>query len=157
VHYHFPSKTDLGVALIQRFRTRYQLWMEDAEALPVWEQLRGYFQIHRRFLDQGRVCPGGAIQSELGAIPEEMQGEVRAMVADIQRWLASILDAGRKSGELDFPGTPSAKAAVIAGTIQGVLQTARTLGKSHFDEAVAQLELELRVDADQKLRRGARP
>ena len=48
VHYHFPTKADLGVALVQRFQTRYRLWMEDGADLSGVEQLRGFFKFYRR-------------------------------------------------------------------------------------------------------------
>ena len=32
IHYHFATKADLGVALIERFRARYRRWMDEADA-----------------------------------------------------------------------------------------------------------------------------
>lgn len=153
IHYHFPSKTDLGLALVERFRARYQLWIEDAGSLPPWEQLRGFFGIYQRFLREGKTCPGGVLQSELAAIPEEVQEQVAVMLGEIHRWLTGVLDRGRRSGDFSFRGSPEAKAAVIGATVQGALQTARTLGKEYFDLAVEQLELEL---TDQEVRKGAK-
>ncbi|MCB9111119.1 MAG: TetR/AcrR family transcriptional regulator [Anaerolineales bacterium] len=30
IHYHFPSKEDLGVAVIKRYRERFKLWINNA-------------------------------------------------------------------------------------------------------------------------------
>lgn len=140
VHYHFPSKAALGVALVNRFRTRYRLWMEDAAGLPAAEQLAGYIAIHRRFLERGaRACPGGVLQAELNAVPEEVQVAVTQMVQEIQDWLVEVLTAGRARGELTFEGAPEAMATVIGATVQGALLMARILGPGQFDHAETQL------------------
>ncbi len=140
VHYHFPSKAALGVALVDRFRTRYRLWMEDAAGLPAADQLSGYVAIHRRFLERGaRVCPGGVLQAELYAVPEEVQASVTQMAQEVHDWLVEVLTAGRASGELTFEGPPEAMATVVGATVQGALQMARILGAEQFDLAEAQL------------------
>lgn len=140
VHYHFPSKADLGVALVERFRTRYRLWMEDAAGLPAGQQLAGYFAIHRRFLERGsRVCPGGVLQAELNAVPPEVRTAVEGMAREVQDWLVGVLEAGREAGEVRFEGPAVAMAAVVASTVQGALQIARTLGPDQFDAAEQQL------------------
>lgn len=145
VHYHFPSKADLGVALIQRFRARYQTWMDDAEHLAPQERLQGFIGIYRRFLDDGlKACPAGVIQAEYDAVPEEVQREVRALVVEIQRWLASVLEHGRATGHFSFAGSAEDKAALVGATVQGALQVARTLGKGHFEAAIRQVLLELK-------------
>jgi AcrR family transcriptional regulator len=146
VHYHFPTKTDLGLAIIERFRSRYRAWMDDARinALPPWVQLEGYFAIAVRFLDDGvKVCPAGVLQAEFGSIPEAMQSETRHMVAEIDLWLTGLLDAGRAAGAFRFEGRPSDKAVLIEAVLQGALQIARTLGRDHFHAALRQLRLEL--------------
>lgn len=153
VHYHFPAKADLGVELIRRFRTRYELWMEDTQDYTPTKKLAGFFSIYRRFLTDGKVCPGGVMLAEMKAIPEEMHKEIRLMMASVHRWLAAMLEEGREKGELHFEGTAEGKAAVILGAVQGALQTSRVLGAEHFEAAVAQIEEDL---ADQKLKKGVR-
>jgi TetR/AcrR family transcriptional repressor of nem operon len=39
IHYHYPKKTDLGVALIQRYRRRFQRFVEAQLALTPAQQL----------------------------------------------------------------------------------------------------------------------
>ncbi|MBK6685509.1 MAG: TetR/AcrR family transcriptional regulator [Deltaproteobacteria bacterium] len=145
IHYHFPSKTDLGLALVERFRGRYRLWMEDGAALSATEQLDGFIAIYQRFLENGaRVCPAGVLQSEFLAIPEEIQKAVGQMVKEIQTWLTGVLDQGRKSGELSFEGDAHDQAAMIGSSVMGALQMSRSLGPQHFHAVVRQLRAGLR-------------
>src|SRR4051812_38892361 len=67
IHYHFPTKTDLGVALLARYHARYRQLIEDAEVLPLGEQLQGFFGIFERFSADGRVCFEGVLEAEWNA------------------------------------------------------------------------------------------
>ncbi|MEW5847539.1 MAG: TetR/AcrR family transcriptional regulator [Myxococcota bacterium] len=146
VHYHFPSKTDLGLALIARYRERYGRWMKDAQGLSARERLEGYITIYSRFLQEGaKACPAGVLQAEYQAIPEEMQRETRRMVQEIHRWLTDVLEDGRRKSEFAFNGDGSDKATVVMATLQGALQGARALGKECFQAAVRQLKKDLGV------------
>ena len=58
IHYHFPHKTDLGVALIQRYRRRLRRAIEVQAGLSVLDQLDRYFDLAESYFrhDQ-QVCP----------------------------------------------------------------------------------------------------
>jgi TetR/AcrR family transcriptional regulator, transcriptional repressor for nem operon len=144
VHYHFPSKTDLGVALVGRFRARYQMWMEDAEHLPPLEQLDGFIALNERFVKDGsRICPAGVLQAEYYAVPEEVQQAVKGMIEEIQTWLTGLLEDGKKKGQLDFDGVAADQAALLYSSITGALQFVRSLGPDHFYSVVRQLKRNL--------------
>jgi TetR/AcrR family transcriptional regulator, transcriptional repressor for nem operon len=145
IHYHFPTKTDLGLALIERYRARYKKWMDDAAAqqLAPQAQLEGYILIAGRFCDSTKACPAGVLQAEFGAIPPEMQDAVRKMVKELHRWLARVLDDGRAQRVFKFDGSADDKATMTMALLQGALLTARALGKERFHGVVRQLRLEL--------------
>lgn len=146
IHYHFTSKTDLGLALVERYRDRYRRWMAEADdqGLSAKDKLAGYFRIATRFSEDGmRVCPAGVLESELPALPPEMQAATTTMVREITSWLARVLTEGRTSGELSFDGEPVDAAALVAASLQGGLQMARVLGKTPLDGVVRQLHRHL--------------
>lgn len=147
IHYHFKTKSDLGVALVQRYRARYRMWMEDAERLPPQKKLEGYLAIFERFAQDGlKACPAGVLQAEYDIVPEPMRKEVRAMVEEIHTWLAQVLEEGRQAGVFRFVGRPQDQAPVLAASVQGSLQAARTLGKAHFQHALRQIRLGLAAE-----------
>ena len=146
IHYHFATKTDLGLALIERFRARYRRWMDEADDQGVSPQMKldGYVRIATRFADDGqKICPAGALEAEYGAIPVEMQRAVQAMVEEVYAWLAKVLDEGRKTGAFAFEGTSSDMATFIASALQGGLQVGRALGKNRFDAVLRQIKKQL--------------
>lgn len=147
IHYHFASKTDLGLALIDRFRARYRRWMDEADdqGLSAQDKLDGYIRIATRFAEDGsgKICPAGALEAELGAIPPEMQKAVSAMVNEVYTWLAKVLDEGRKAGAFHFEGSATDMATFIASALQGGLQVGRALGKPRFDAVLRQIRRSL--------------
>lgn len=143
IHYHFPSKTDLGLALVERYRARYRRWMDEAadQALPAPLVLEGHFRIASRFTDDGRACPVGVLTSEFDSIPLEMQPAVRAMSDEVNTWLADVLAAGKARGELRFVGDAKDMAALISSALQGAVQQSRATGRPAFDGVLRQLRL----------------
>ena len=149
IHYHFATKTDLGLALIERFRARYRRWIDEAQeqGFSPTQKLDGYVRIAARFAQDGagNVCPMGALEAELGAIAPEMQRAVSVMAEEIYAWLADVLDEGRRDGAFAFEGSAYDMATFIAAALQGGLQVGRTLGKARFDAVVRQIKRSLTV------------
>lgn len=145
IHYHFPGKEDLGVALVQRYRQRFHDWCVEIAKLPdAWERLRAYFKTYLDYVqEECKACPGGVLGAEFEAIPEKMQQEARLLMREIFEWLVQTLDAGRAQGTLNYPGESSHKAVEIGAALQGGLQIARMAGQERFHQVLEQLGLEL--------------
>jgi AcrR family transcriptional regulator len=64
IHYHFPVKDDLGVALVQRYRERFHHWSAMLEGVDAWTQLQGYFSTYSDYLeaDGGHRRAGGGVR-----------------------------------------------------------------------------------------------
>lgn len=146
IHYHFPAKENLGVALVQRYRQRFREWADEKSLKPdAWDRLYAYFQTYVDFVEaQCKICPGGVLGAEFEAIPEEMQQEARLLMREIFEWLVQTLEAGREQGSITFPGDAEHKAVVIGASLQGSLQIARMAGVERFHQVLQQLSLELR-------------
>jgi AcrR family transcriptional regulator len=130
VHYHFPTKADLGVALIRRYRdmlrTRTRHFMENGgDPAP---QLEGLFSIYRRDSLNHSICPIGMVAVDYYTLPEAMLGEGKLLVAETISWLSRVLEVGREQGTLSFEGEPGARAVETLAALQGANQIGR-LGK----------------------------
>lgn len=147
VHYHFRSKNDLGVAVIERYRRRFARWDErlQAEGASPWAKLEAFFGIYESLLRNGnRICPSATLQAEYHTIPETLQESVRALVVDMQTWLTRLLVEGKERGVFAFPGEPDDQALVMIATLQGTLQIARAAGSERFEVALEQIRRQLR-------------
>jgi len=146
IHYHFPAKEDLGVAVIQRYRERFKLWTNNARVanLSPEKKLDWFFSIYSDMrADKGKVCLVGSMEAEFNAIPSALQTEVGALHKDLLAWLQNTLTEGREAGVFQFNGEAANKAALILSSLQGALQMARALGTKKFRDVVEQLKLDL--------------
>ncbi len=146
VHYHFPTKTALGVAILRRYRERFQeyiLKFDESDADPL-TKLNGYIAIPIDHLRQGnRICPLGILEAEYNTIPPELRAEAQALDREIWHWVRGTLAAGRERDIFHFVGTNEDKTCLIVAALQGALQMARTAGPSSFFAIVRQLKRDL--------------
>ena len=146
IHYHFPTKEDLSIAVIRRYRERFQLWINNSRIkdLSPEKKLDWFFSIYSEMrADQGKVCLVGSMEAEYNSIPEGLQAEVGSLHKELLKWLESTLSEGREAGVFRFHGEASNKAALILSSVQGALQMARALGSKKFNDVVSQLMLDL--------------
>lgn len=146
IHYHFPTKEDLGSAVVRRYRDRFQLWTHNARVkdLSPEKKLDWFFSIYTDMrADKGKVCLVGSMEAEFNSIPEGLQAEVEALHIELLTWLQATLQEGRESGVFQFKGEPAHKAAMILSSLQGALQMARALGTKTFWDVIEQLKIDL--------------
>lgn len=146
VHYHFPTKGDLAVAVVRRYRDRFGLWTRNARVanLPPERKLDWFFSIYTDLrADRGKVCLVGSLEAEFNALPEALQTEVETLHREMLHWLEAVLHEGRAAGVFRFAGDPTGKASLIMSGVQGALQMARALGTKKFREVIKQIRLDL--------------
>ena len=146
IHYHFPSKDDLGIALVRRYRDGFDSWVRgQAFSGSAWQRLQAHFESYMEHLQSadGRICPGGVLGAEFGLLSDAMRFEARLLMREIYAWLVLTLEEGRRDGSLRFDGDAYDKAVVIGSALQGGLQIARLAGAQRYRQLLGQLELEL--------------
>jgi TetR/AcrR family transcriptional repressor of nem operon len=146
IHYHFPTKEELGRAVIKRYRDRFQLWINNPRVkdLSPENKMEWFFGIYTDGrVDEGKVCLVGSMEVEFNTIPEGLQAEVEALHRELLAWLQAALEEGRQTGVFHFNGESASKAALILSSLQGGLQMARALGTQKFSSVVEQLKLDL--------------
>lgn len=146
IHYHFPSKEDLGCAVVQRYRDRFQLWVNNARVkdLSPQEKLDWFFGIYASMrADHGKVCLAGSLETEFNSLPASLRAQTAALTSELLAWLGATLEEGREAGVFRFNGTPEDKAALILSSLQGALQMARALGADKFHAVVEQHKQDL--------------
>ena len=147
IHYHFPSKDDLGTALVARQLRRLRKWRDlpRVTSLGPAQQLDALLAVYENHLGHDRrVCLFGALAADFRTLPATMQVELRTFNRELTEWLAEVLAVGRATAALAFVGSPAAKAALVLTTLAGALQVARVHDETPFKVIVGQLRLELR-------------
>ncbi|MEO0621979.1 MAG: TetR/AcrR family transcriptional regulator [Pseudomonadota bacterium] len=129
VHYHFPTKADLAVALLSRFRER-----EMAELGPPTEPgaMLRLIGIYRAAVADGHgICLAGHFGAGCLALPEPVQAEVARFFDEMVAWAAACL------GETGDERTGAE--AVIAGLEGAMILALSTRDVPAFDRAATRL------------------
>jgi TetR/AcrR family transcriptional repressor of nem operon len=94
VHYHFPTKGDLGAALARRYREDGSSFLEDVLARSsdsAWCMDR-YVEVFRGALaNDNRMCLCGIMSAELDDLPPEVRQEVDGFTEMNVAWLTRVL------------------------------------------------------------------
>ena len=146
IHYHFPSKEKLACAVIQRYRDRFQLWINNSRIknLSPQEKLDWFFSIYTDTrADNGKVCLAGSLETEFNSLPASLREQTEALTRELLTWLQATLQEGREAAIFHFSGDPASKAALILSSLQGALQMARALGTDKFRAVVQQHKADL--------------
>jgi len=139
LHYHFPAKAELGRSLIARYEKNFLealVAIDKAVKKPV-EKLRRYAALYAGVLKHGRMCLCGMLAAEYATLPKAMQKELRHFFDENERWLAGVLEQGRRAGELAFTGAPDDMAAMLVSSLEGAMMLARSHGEAKRFQDVA--------------------
>ena len=110
----------------------------DAKVKSPREQLRRYAGIYADVLAEGRMCLCGMLAAEYATLPKAMQQELKHFFAENERWLAAVLEEGRRSGELEFAGSTREAASLLVSSLEGAMMLARSHGNVKRFRALAE-------------------
>lgn len=130
LHYHFPSKTDLGVRLIERYTERFFIALAaiEAEDAGASARLRAYADLYESVLAGGKLCLCGMLAAEYETLPAPMRTALATFFARNEAWLARTLTQGRERGEVAFAGEAKTAALRLLGGLEGAMLVARVHG-----------------------------
>lgn len=142
IHHYFPTKEDLGAALVEAYRDRYEnalaaIWEKSESGISRIEAYAGFY---REGLRQGQGCLCGVMACERGVLPERLQDAIARFFKEHLSWLERVLDAGIRSGTVRRDLEPSKEARLVLVTLQGALMLGHLSGREEgFDATVAAL------------------
>ena len=148
IHYHFPSKADLGVAVVDRYIARFDeglIAIADDQSQSSMTMLDFYVQPYLQFASTpDRVCLSGALAGEMLALPPKLRERVDHFFRTHQAWLTKILERGFARGEFVLPAPAPKVARLIFGALQGALLVKRTTNDlSQINDVIAVMKLQL--------------
>lgn len=153
VHHHFPTKEQLLEALLDRY-SDYFLALVDrivTADLRGEKKLARYVGLFEATLAQSegeKACLCAMLGAELATIGSASVARVRGFYEANEARLERILVEGRKAGDLHFPGSGRAMAALIFALLEGAVLVARARGGTeHLKLVTDQLLRMVRRDA----------
>jgi TetR/AcrR family transcriptional repressor of nem operon len=139
LHYHFPSKAELGRALIARYQAAFAGALEtiDQTIAEPSRKLRQYVALYDAVMRQHRMCLCGMLAAEYATLPAPMQEGLKRFFDLNERWLTTVLQQGRRSGAFVFKQSANERARVMLGALEGAMLVARSYGDSRRFQAAA--------------------
>ncbi len=132
VHYHFPHKADLAVALLERVQEGFDEALEgiDAAGGSAPERLRRFAGLFRQtFAGGDRLCPICMLASGQETVPEPVRSRVARFWDRAIDWLEDVLKAGSGEGTLRF----DAPARVVAFGLLAILEGGMVIARASED------------------------
>lgn len=137
-YYYFPSKEDLGHAVLDRFVTDLEARLLDFLLAPSGPApLERIGAVLDGFVAQAEAsggkggCPFGTLAMELSDVHEGFRARLSEALKRLEQAFASLLEKARATGELRADAEPASLATfVVAGLEGGML-----LAKTHRDVA----------------------
>jgi TetR/AcrR family transcriptional repressor of nem operon len=142
LHYHFPTKAELGRRLIERYHDRFVAALDaiDRDSGDAREKLRRYVQLYADVLKQNRMCLCGMLAAEYATLPKPMKDGLKRFFDTNEAWLSEIIEKGRKAKTLRVAGQARDVARALVGSLEGSMLMARSYGElAYFQSASGRL------------------
>src|SRR5271169_4288460 len=130
VHYHFPTKSDIGAAVAHRYTQRFIDSLGDSAAFKgnAEKAVAHYADAFRRALIRdGKLCLCAVLGAEIGGLPQGIGWHTRIFFEENLAWLVAAIRS---------PHVSKVEAQSAALLVLAALEGAMILSKSLADDAV---------------------
>ena len=139
LHYHFPSKAELGRALIERYRVVFgaALATIDQQTKNPHKKLKQYVGLYNSVLSNERMCLCGMLAAEYATLPAPMRRGLTLFFDANEGWLTAVLKDGLRAGVFLFREPAKERARALLGALEGAMLLARSYGSPRRFELAA--------------------
>lgn len=140
VYYHFQSKDDLAVALLERATTEIKESFVLGKSKTPIERLNYFLNIYLyHIIPSEKLCPGGAFVGEWDKLSSPVKAQVNRLLDAQVKGVSEILTEGIQEGVFnDHARTIEELAHWVIACIQGGLVTSRVSGSPvMFESTIA--------------------
>lgn len=130
IHYHFPSKSELGKSLVVRYKNFFSKALADIDLQggSAVDKLRAFGDMYFQILQDDKICLCGMLATEIETLTDGMQTEIRDFIAQNENWLARVFREGRNDGSIKSEGNVEIRAKMFHAGVQGAMVTAKAMG-----------------------------
>lgn len=146
LHYYFPSKSDLGISVIDKELEKMARLKEEGVNLPGDQQLKKLVETFFSSSRTGKICLTGSLTPDYVTLSGPMQQKVKEMCQTTLVWMADCLEKGRTEGRLLFQGTANDRALIVLSGLLSSLLLSRVLGESIFDRLIGRLSQDMNAN-----------
>jgi len=121
VHYHFPKKEDIGIAMMDLYLSEVALYLTHIKDEASIKKLQKFCQLFvNTAKSEQRICLAGMLSSDYSTLGETLQSRVKKFFTFVEHWIAEqVLALGKNQTQADE------FAKVLMATLEGTLLSAR--------------------------------
>jgi len=132
VHYHFPTKTALGLAIIAEHQKQFEALKEKNATKSPLEKLKAFLSIYDAAKSQNKICLVGSLATDLYTVEEEIQQHMKRLANDILSWVMLILEEGKRKKIFHFTSATRTKALMVITNMLAAVQLTRLTNQKDF-------------------------
>jgi len=121
VHYHFPKKEDIGIAMMDFYLSEVELYLANIKNETSIKKLEKFCQLFiNTAKSEQKICLAGMLSSDHTTLGEGLQSRVKKFFTFVEGWIAEqVVELGKDQIQADE------FAKVLIGTLEGTLLSAR--------------------------------
>ena len=146
IHYHFPTKTDLGLSVLENQRQSLRDLIAATALQTPQEKLNAFLNIYTHIRAEGRVCIVGSLATDLNAVDPKIGESLKTLAQEILTWVTAILEEGKVKKVFAFVGLARTRALLIITNMLAALQVARLTDENDFSLIKRALYKELQLN-----------
>ena len=127
IHYHFPTKADLGICLIQEHIKRLHALKNHLSSAQPLDKLKGFLSIYTKIKSEKNVCLVGTLATDWNTVDENVKSELKLMAESVLAWVIEILEEGQSKGVFHFQIKVRTKALMIITNMLAAVQLTRII------------------------------
>lgn len=137
VHYHFPTKGDLTLALVQQYSAAFAEKLQSIErsSATLGQRMQQFIDVFETVLSRNDLCLCGMLAAELAELDDASKSALATFFRLTESWLEKQLQTS--SQPLALPA--SALAPVLLAGLEGALLLDRTEDSTRYIKAFRQL------------------
>ncbi len=140
IHYHFPTKKDVALAVIDRHQQILTNIIKSNEQCSNIEKLDILCRIYLSIEKDHKVCIIGSLSSHLSTYNECIRNRLKEFTTLMLNWVTRFLEAGKTTGEFQFHEEARTKALLILSNLLAGIQLVQITHKNDLEIIVNALK-----------------
>jgi len=133
IHYHFATKTDLVLAIIDDHIQKVERLREKSASKDPLSKLQAFISIYSRAKTENRVCLIGSLATDLNTVDKAVKKKLAALAENILNWVTDILEEGKSADVFHFQVKTRAKALTVISNMLASVQLTRLTTNNDFN------------------------
>ncbi|MEP3675371.1 TetR/AcrR family transcriptional regulator [Sulfitobacter sp.] len=144
IHYHYATKADLAEATAHAYRCAFSDMTAQINTSSAAEKLRAYGALFVKTLrEQGQVCLGGMLATEVASLPDQVRSEVSQFFAEQNDWVQNVVCDGQASGQFRADLDAAMFAKMFVSSLEGAMMISRGLERPQDLEDTLEMLVQL--------------